>query len=203
MYADGAPRTQLIVNINNPGAILAYEQLGFHDDGPPGAVRAVDANTHETRTPSRGYSRPANARGSRRGTRAAYPAALRSIQCDIYHCVKCIMPSLRRPARRPLLSPGAPPRLRPATGQQSFGRFRRASSKRSGSASAVTTAFPSTRSTDGCAQPTRPRRPHAANTYTHVLADETELELEALLRSDGATPRCYPGAQKGALSRVI
>ena len=29
MYADGAPRTQLIVNINNPGAILAYEQLGF------------------------------------------------------------------------------------------------------------------------------------------------------------------------------
>ena len=35
-----------------------------------------------------------------------------------------------------------------------------------------------------------------ANTYTHVLADETELELEALLRSDGATPRAIPEHKK-------
>jgi len=39
-----------------------------------------------------------------------------------------------------------------------------------------------------------------ANTYTHVLADESELDLEALLCSAGATSPCYPGARKNAIS---
>jgi integrase len=39
-----------------------------------------------------------------------------------------------------------------------------------------------------------------ANAYTHVLADESELDLEALLCSDGATPGATPQREKTRLA---